>query len=118
MTPNEATEMLQRIVSRLVGILGTCIVFGVLIYSVVDILTAQPKATGFVVTMDPKATSETYFVRHDYESFMSIATDGKKTIRSIDSMRLTWFATASLVGIGLFFFRWPIARLTVPNPNG
>ena len=67
--------------------------------------------------MNPDAKSEIYVVRHDSESFMRIATDGKKTITHIDSKRLTWLVTASLIGVGLFFFRWPIADLAVPKPT-
>jgi hypothetical protein len=114
MTPNEATEMFQGIASRLVGILGACLVFGVLSFAAVEMLTTRPQVS-VIATMNPGVKSETYVARHDSESFIRIATDGKKTITRIDSLRLTWLVTAGLGGIGLFFFRWPIAGLVIPK---
>jgi len=43
------------------------------------------------------------------------STDGKKTITHIDSVRLTWLLIACFGGIGLFFFRWPIAGFIIPK---
>ena len=114
MTPHQATELFQRVASRLAATLGACLVLGVLSFATVEILSTRPHPS-VIATKDPDAKSETYVVRHDHESFVWIATDGKKTITHIDSVRLTWLLIACFGGIGLFFFRWPIAGFIIPK---
>lgn len=89
-------------------------VLGVVGFTLVERVTTQPQSS-VIVTSNPNARTETYFVRHDFESFIKISTDGKKTITHIDSRRFVWLMIVAVGGGGLAAFRWPLARLAVPN---
>ncbi len=116
MTKTEALEICQEIVSRIVGVVGVCVLISTIAHTTIQWATVQPNMVAGVIHVEPTQRTQTFFKNNSSGELIEVSSDGERSITRIDKRQFIHLTLTALSGLGLLVLRWPIARILIPNP--